>query len=348
MLTDNFLSRLAELRKTEEFEVVLVCDGDQNIGTRRTIETYRKTLNPVVIFNEVSQGYGVANNKGAEVATGDILVFMNTDVFPEPGAIILLARTLAENADIGIAQALLSYPQNGKVQSCGHIFGPFFNRHALMGRSSSAEIVLKPSDRQALTSAFYAIRSGDFHRLGGFDTIYLNSHEGMELSLRAHLDGMRCFYTPACRGHHIQGGSRRHMLVDERQQLAIFWSRWHDKIQEDLDDLLASQLTRELRQQCYLVINSSTNLLWHLSIDRLELQTEIIAETALRGHPLLLHDTLAPKIRMAKRPLLFLTDHFSHVSNNLLWFSDRHDQGDLVIDCHGNAIPVRDFLQASP
>ncbi|KAB7613635.1 glycosyltransferase family 2 protein [Amylibacter sp. SFDW26] len=347
-LTANFLSRLAELRANEEFEVVLVCDGDQNIGTQQVIGTYHGSLKPTVVVNEETLGYGAANNRGVEAATGDVLVFMNTDVFPEETAITKLAKTLNDNADIGIVQALLIYPQNGKVQSCGHIFGPFFNRHALMGRPSSSQIVQRPSDRQALTSAFYAMRSSDFQRLGGFDTIYLNSHEGMELSLRVHLDGMRCFYNPTCRGFHVQGSSRQHMSIDERQQLAIFWSRWHDKIQRDLDDLLALQLTERLRTQHYLVINSSTNLLWQSSLDALGVQTEIIAETALRGHSLVLQDTLVPDIKKARRPMLFLTDHFSHISKNLVWFSERPEQEDLVFDCHGNVIRIRELLQNLP
>lgn len=347
-LTDNFLSRLTELKEKEEFELVLVIDGDQNIQTRRTIETYRKSLRPIVIINEEPLGYGRANNRGAEAATGNVLVFMNTDVFPEDRAITNLAETLFINRDIGIAQPLLLYPQNGKVQSCGHIFGPFFNRHALMGRSSSSNIVQTAGDRQALTSAFYAMRSRDFQRLGGFDTIYLNSHEGMELSLRVHLDGMRCFYNPKCRGFHIQGGSRKHISIDERQQLAIFWSRWHDKVKRDVDNLLALQLSDALRKQYYLVINSSTNLLWQLTLDELEIETETIAETAIRGRQLVLQDTLVSGVKKARRPLLFLTDHFSQVSNNLAWFSERSDHNDLVFDCHGNVIRLQDFKGILP
>jgi len=347
-LTDNFLSCLAGLREQEEFELVLVNDGDSNIETGRAIEAYRSVLHPRVLRHDASLGYGRANNAGAEAARRDILVFLNTDVFPNPGAITSLIDVLASDPSIGVAQGLLLYPQSGRVQSCGHIFGPYFNRHALVGRSAALPIVQQAADRQALTSAFYAVRRDDFVRFGGFDETYLNSHEGMEFALRLHLDGLRCRYHPDSRAFHVQGGSRRHVPMNEDQQLALFWSRWHDKVERDLDDLLAGQISQEQRRYRYLGINFSTNLFWKDTWAALGLSVDVVAEPVLRGHSVILHDTLTAEIRRSNRPLLFLTDHFSNVSGNLMWFSERPVRTDLILDCHGNVVTVGEVLGSSP
>lgn len=347
-LTDNFLSCLAGLKERDEFELILVNDGDSNISTGRIIENYRSVLNPRLICNESSRGYGRANNAGADAANGEILIFLNTDVFPSPGAITSLIKVLAEDPSIGVAQGLLLYPQNGRVQSCGHIFGPYFNRHALVGRSASLPIVQQAVDRQALTSAFYATRRKDFMRLGGFDEIYLNSHEGMEFALRMHLDGLRCRYHPESRAFHIQGGSRRHVPTNEYQQLALFWSRWHANVKRDLDDILSTQVTEEQRNRRYLGINFSTNLFWKDTLAALNFSVDLIAEPISRGHSMILHDTLTAEIQRSQRPLLFLTDHFSNVSGNLMWFSERPTRSDLILDCHGNVVTTSEILASSP
>lgn len=347
-LTDNFLSCLAHLKRQEDFELVLVNDGDPNVETQRTIEAHSEILKPKVLINDAPLGYGRANNAGAEMATGDVLIFLNTDVFPTDGAITTLAQAVTKDPTIGVAQGLLLYPQNGRVQSCGHIFGPYFNRHALVGRSAALPVVRQAADRQSLTSAFYAVRRDDFRRIGGFDATYLNSHEGMEFALRLHLEGLRCRYHPASRAFHVQGGSRRHIPMNENQQLALFWSRWHDRVECDLDGLLASQITTEQRQRHYLGINISTNLFWKRTLEVLEISIDMVAEPVLRGHPLVLHDTLVADVQRARRPLLFLTDHFSHVADNLMWFSERPSRDDLILDCHGNAVSMPEVLGALP
>lgn len=347
-LTDNFLSCLADLKGREEFELVLVNDGDSNIETGRAIEAYQSVLQPRLLRNHASLGYGRANNVGADAASGEILVFLNTDVFPSPGAITSLVEVLTNDPSIGIAQGLLLYPQSGRVQSCGHIFGPYFNHHALVGRSVSLPVVQQAADRQALTSAFYAVRRDDFVRFGGFDETYLNSHEGMEFALRLHLSGLRCRYHPESRAFHVQGGSRRHVAINEDQQLALFWSRWHANVKRDLDDLLAAQITEEQRRRRYLGINFSTNLFWKDTLAALDFSVDLVAEPVLRGHSVVLHDTLSAEIRRSHRPLLFLTDHFSNVARNLMWFAERPIRTDLILDCHGNAVTIGEILGSSP
>lgn len=347
-LTESFLTCLGRLRKREEFELVLCVDGDPDLRTLPTIEAFSSQLKPVVQKNDLSIGYGRANNLAADSASGDILIFLNSDVFPTERAITDLAHVLIKDPTIGVAQGLLAYPQNGKVQSCGHIFGPYFNNHALKGRSVQLPIVNRAADRQALTSAFYAIRKSDFSALGGFDSCYLNSTEGMELALRLQLGGKRCRYVPDSRAFHIQGGSGQRVQIEEDQQTALFWSRWHDRITCDLDALLLSQLTKEQRNCPYLGINLSSNMFWNRTLDILELSPDMIAEPIARGKPALLFNVLSPTIQAANRPLLFLTDHFSQISDNLIWFSERVNSDDLILDCHGNAITAHEMLNFSP
>lgn len=344
-LTANFISWVTELLKNDKFEVILICDGDEHRETRSLLRRAKGASGFFkVVFRNKSAGYGIANNQAVLHATGDILVFLDSDTFPKRGSIRFLARHLQAHPDTGIAQGLLLYPQNMRVQSAGHIFGAFFNRHALTGRRADLAIVQRPMERQALTSAFYAVRRQDFLSEGGFDEFYLNSHEAMEFALKIHLGGRRCEYRPEAVAYHVQGASRRRVFIDERQQMARFWTLWGTKITRDLDHLLAAQVIPQQRKRKFLRVNASSNRAWGETLGFLEISSDEVATTRTLGRRIVLHDTLVPAIHRSKSPILFVTDHFSHVAENLLWFQTRPHGNDLILDCHGNFVTVPEIL----
>jgi GT2 family glycosyltransferase len=344
-LTANFISWVAELLTDESFEVILISDGDVHRETRSLMRQARTNNRRFkILFRDESVGYGVANNQAVRHATGDILIFLDSDTFPKRGSIQILANYLRTHHDTGVAQGLLLYPQNIRVQSAGHIFGAFFNRHALMGRRANLAIVQKPMARQALTSAYYAVRRRDFIGAGGFDEFYLNSHEGMEFALKMHLAGRRCDYRPEAVAYHVQGGARRHVVVDERQPIARFWTLWGSKIIRDLDHLLAAQLTTQQRRRKFLRITASSNRAWSETLAFLDITADEIATIPPAECRMALQETLVPEIRRSKSPILFATDHFSNIAENRLWFQSRPHQNDLILDCHGNVVTISEIL----
>jgi len=348
-LTANFLHWLATDLMEDDVELIVVCDGDTNVRTHRLLRDAQTDRRKVrVVFLDQPSGYAVANNLAAQEACGDVLLFLNTDTFPTKGAIRTLAEFVKTNQDVGVAQGLMIYPQNLLVQSCGHIFGPFFNQHAFLGRSTNVSIVNQPADRQALSSAFYAVRRGDFIQNKGFDEFYLNSFEGMEFSLRMQLSGYRCVYRPEARAYHLQGGSRKHFAINEDQEIAYFWSKWGSRIRQDLDDILAAQMHPEHKKRNYLIVSASTNRSWKRSLDTLGLRGEYVATWTGPYQELLLAEILVPEIHRSNSPILFLTDSFRQLIGNVLWFSTRPDRADLVLDCHGNVVGVAELISPLP
>lgn len=347
-LTANFLNWQTDTLNADDIELVIVCDGDSNIRTHQLLRDAKTVFqNLRVIFQNSSTGYAAANNVAAKEARGDVLVFLNSDTFPIRGAIRRLATLVRSDERVGIAQGLLIYPQTLRVQSAGHIFGAYFNQHALVGRPVGAAIVKLPADRQALTSAFYAVRQTTFFDNNGFDEFYLNAFEGMEFSLRVNLGGYRCIYVPESIAYHIQGSARRYQSIDETQQIARFWSMWGGRIQQDLDGILAAQIGPMIKKRKHLIVNTSNNRNWMRSLETLDLRGDEVA-SFVPSRKLSLQEFLVPEIHQANSPILFLTDHFSQISENLLWFSSRVERGDLILDCHGNVITMSELLSELP
>jgi hypothetical protein len=323
--------------------MVLVSDGDDSIANRKLLNAAAKRLprTRVVALSDWV-GYGPAVNRGVEAAREEFLVFLNTDTFPDATAPRVLVDALKANVRVGVAQGLLVHPQTFLVQSTGHIFSPFMNRHALMGRRIDEAIVRQRASRQALTSAFYATRRSTFLAAGGFDEWYWNSHEGMEYSLKLTLEGMECVFEPNARAFHAQGGTRRAMWIDEEQQIARFWSRWGDRIQPDIGSLLASQLPVQMAPR-YLRVEIGINRSWEAVLDTVPLESELVAALYTSDAQVVLEETIAPSIAKANSSILYATNHFSQVRPNRLWLDDRRGRGDLVVDCHGNLLLADDL-----
>jgi len=339
MLT-HFLDRLLPSIQTAEDELILVSDACRDARVLKILKQLARSNESVkVIFLDEKVGYGPACNIAAKEARTETLFFINTDVFPDTGAMHILAEEVQADPEVGAAQGLLIYPQTSRVQSTGHIFHDYQNFHALEGRKVDNYLVQQRQERQALTSAFYAIRRETFEKFGGFDEFFFNAWEGMELTLRLTNSGMRCIYTPRARAFHVRGGGRRHFLLDETQQSAYFWTKWGNRIHNDLVELVERQLTPELKSPNYFVVNCGSTSTWRQTVEQLGIRVQSQIEVPDRfEEDVCLYDNLAHSVLTHPAPLLFFSDHFEQLTRNRAWFRTRQASQDLIIDLRGNVM----------
>lgn len=344
-LLTYFFDHLISSLKPGEDQLIVVSDACWDARVLKDLKRLSQKNSLVkIIYLKDKVGFGPANNIGAKEATEDKLLFINTDVFPEPGSMQALADELQSDPSIGAVQGLLLYPQTYRVQSTGHVFFEYLNFHALEGRAADNPLVLRRQQRQALTSAFYGIRRQTFIRLGGFDEFFYNAWEGMELTLRISHEGLRCIYTPKARALHIRSLARRHSPLDETQQIGYFWAKWGAIIKNDLLSILTEQLTEERIEEKYLAINCGSTSSWKDLIDRLGLNVEGHLQIPDRFEPLIcLYNNVSRAVSKNGAPILFVTDHFEQLTNNRAWFRTRGMRGDLVIDLRGNVIPAEEL-----
>lgn len=79
-LTLDALERLALAAETVE---IIAVDNASTDGTRNLLERYRGRL-PMAVLSEPRQGKSFALNRALEVVRGDLVVFIDDDVLPEP------------------------------------------------------------------------------------------------------------------------------------------------------------------------------------------------------------------------------------------------------------------------
>ena len=337
-LVSNFFETLVAGTDFSQGELIIAIDGcrDSSVISFLQKKEKEKLLTKLLIWPE-RKGYSIANNRAVESAIGEYLIFINSDVIIQAGAIVKMINYLDDNADVGAVQARLIYPQNNKIQSTGHLFEKFHNAHVYQNLSADDSRVMQIGIRQALTTALCAVRSTLFKRLGGFDEAYYNAYEGMELTLKITQLGQKCIYLPTAIGYHITGGTRNKIDYDDAYAGHLFWSRWHDLVKYDLSEYLRAQLYDLIKNNSFFVIYCSSLPWWENVLKQLNISINgQIVVTNRFSRQINLYEVLPYEALRYGGDLLFVCNNIHDLVQNYNWCKTRRNDRDLVVDSHGN------------
>jgi GT2 family glycosyltransferase len=190
-------------------------------------------------------------NRGAELARGNVLVFLNNDTEVPAGALETLVAQVHE-AEVAMAGCRLLFP-NGTAQHAGVAFiqgRGFANpmpQHVLHRQDGELAATQACFESDCVTAACMAVRADSFAEVDGFDERYCNGLEDVDLCLKIRTAGYRIVYRGDVTIVHHEGASRGggSELWDTPAKMAVmrhndevFISRWGHQL--DQDDGLAS------------------------------------------------------------------------------------------------------------
>lgn len=171
----------------ERYEVIAV-DNNSTDETPEFLRRYPLRLE----FERQIQGPHAATNAGVRVATGEILVFTDSDCVPEPDWLRKLVAPFADAQVVGTGGRIEAYRPQTRIERFLDAMKPFKN--AYQG---------SPDFPAALVTGNCAIRRAEFMAAGLFNP---NMYTGAEtdLSYRVQLQtGKRAVYTPDAVVYHM-------------------------------------------------------------------------------------------------------------------------------------------------
>lgn len=201
-----------------DVEVILADNGstDQSIPVTREILPTAKILS-------LSRNYGFAeaNNRAAEVAHGEYLVFLNNDTVADKNWLEELIKAADSDPSTAICASrimfldlkdLVNYA-GGKITMIGSGYDQRFGMKE--GRLGSAA-----HSTGYACGASMLVKKSIFRRLGGFDLTYFALCEDVDLSWRAWLSGFKVVYVPTSIVYH-----KFSVTWHQREDKLYYWHR---------------------------------------------------------------------------------------------------------------------------
>jgi len=182
--------RALEKQTHHDFETLVMIDGS-NDGTREYLNKEEFNLKNLNIHFTDNIGRAAIRNLGAEKAGGNLLVFYDDDMVPEPKAIELHLSHHIEYRDSILAGAPLDRYPKGKITD----FLKYKSERSEYWMKKYSEKSKMVRDNLFVAGANFSIPKDMFNELGGFDS-RLKDAEDWDFAVRAFLKNKHIYLDP--------------------------------------------------------------------------------------------------------------------------------------------------------
>ena len=203
-------------------EVVLVDNASGDGEVEQAAALYASDARLRVLRNGANLGFGPACNRGAAIARGDVLLFLNPDCELRVDSVDGMRAVLDHDAHIGLLGVCVCAPDGTPAR--GNRRRDPTLRRALLSMSGLSRFEPRwpalagvempdctagsgPEFVEAVSGACFAMPRAAFERVGGFDEAYFLHVEDLDLCRRVRDAGLHVAIAPALRVTHTQGSS---------------------------------------------------------------------------------------------------------------------------------------------
>jgi GT2 family glycosyltransferase len=188
-----------------------------------------------VIRNPSNRGFLRSANRGAQAATGDLLLFLNNDTILLPGWLEPLVRVFTDRSDAGAVGGRLLYP-DGRLQEAG---GVVFSdgsawKYGYGDPNPEAAPFARFREADYCSGCLLATPRALFQELSAFDSRFAPGfYEDTDYCFAVRKHGLRVYYQPESTIVHVEGGTagvdlgagaKRYQVLNE-SKFARKWRR---------------------------------------------------------------------------------------------------------------------------
>ena len=206
----------------------------------------------LLVAIEGPRGPATARNRGAAVATGNVLVFVDSDVVIDASSLTRMARTFAREPQLtAVFGAYDEEPAEPGFISQGKNLA-----HCFVHQRSAGEA-------RTFWAGLGAVRADAFWSLGGFDERFTRpSVEDIDLGYRIRASKGRIVLDPAIHGRHMKRWTLRSAVMTEIRDRGIPWTQLLHRYEGLHDDLNLTHSYRTCVVVAYLAVACAVCAIW--------------------------------------------------------------------------------------
>lgn len=190
-------------------EIIVVLDGSGDASGEILME-WKGEL-PIIVIEQENRGRAGARNRGAELASSDLLIFYDDDMRPDSVSIESHMNVAQKNAHCLVGgQQVEEFYTNTEFG----LYKEFLSRVWVQDLGKRYK-VLESTDL-FLSAANMSISKKVFKELGGFDSELWDA-EDFDLAVRAHSLGFQVIFDPLNMGYHQSFSSLREYIERQRE-----------------------------------------------------------------------------------------------------------------------------------
>jgi GT2 family glycosyltransferase len=248
--------QLAELVRDPELfsaDVVYVLDSPEQADQLLDLAANLAPIYPLpfrVAVLRQNVGFAGANNAGAALARGRLLVLMNSDVLPAaPGWLSRLCEFYDRTPDIGALGPKLLY-EDDTIQHAGMYFhqppgsSAWLDAHYFRGLNRLFPAANEARPVPTVSGACLTIDRELYRQLGGLRGIYVRGdYEDTDLCLRLRGEGRQNWYLPSVELYHLEAQSYSPSLRKpaNRYNMWLHTQLWRGEIETIIDGHRAAE-----------------------------------------------------------------------------------------------------------
>ncbi len=222
-------------------ELIVVDNGSSDGSALAVVQEFPEAR---IVLSSENKGFAWANNRGASEASGDLLLFVNSDVVFLDHAIETLAEYLKLNQDIGAVGPKVLNP-DGSLQFSGKrlpnvgtgVLVATGLHYRLPWRRPWEDYYMLPESYATvqevdhLTACCLMVRREVWDAVGGFDEGYFMYFEDIDWCLRARKMGHKLAYVPQASVIHrkaVSSSKRAYgTVLDYHRSARRFYDRYY-------------------------------------------------------------------------------------------------------------------------
>ena len=196
-LTKECLVALSRITYSEN-EIFLIDNGSTRSNEQKNLSKLAQYFDHFISIPGKNRGFAGGMNFGMETAEKcggfEYFVCYSNDVIPKPDFLDRLIETMQADPQIGIAGPV-QYYYNSKLEKRSiYCAGTFVSKYRV--RCGHIHKIRQSPPLDYVNGAIFCIRRACFHQTGGFDPLYYNWYEDIDLSARAHRLGWKLSIVP--------------------------------------------------------------------------------------------------------------------------------------------------------